>query len=186
MNPHQQAIKAFYGNRRAERSQVPLMAHIEEGLAILEAIGAAQVAKDAFCLHPLVQSDSDLQQSLEPGSALDAFPVHARAVALAMEYRAVANSYLSHHCTGPADKPSLSRIAEVNQMLVADKVQNRKDFERYHLGSHPNSAVLSQYFANWLAALGISEDRYQELAWVLSQELPPNNSSKPTPLRGAA
>jgi len=162
------------------------MAHIEEGLAILEAIGADQLAKDAFCLHPLVQGDSDLQHSLQPGSVLSAFPVEARAVALAMEYRAVANAYLSHHCTGPADRPGLSCIAEVNQMLVADKVQNRKDFERYHLGSHPNSRVLSQYFANWLSALGVSEAQYQELVSGFSPELPPNNSSKPTPLRGAA
>lgn len=103
-----------------------------------------------------------------------------------MEYRAVANAYLSHHYTGAADKPRLSSITAVNHMLVADKVQNRKDFECYHQTYHPNSAVLAQYFNNWLRTLGVSEARYRELASVLSSQLTPNNSSKPTPLRGAA
>ena len=185
-NPHYQAIQAFYADRRAQRSQVPLIAHINEGLALLDALGAEQSAKDAFCLHPLVQDNEALVQSLEPGSHLRAFPVEPVAVALAMEYRATANAYLSHHCTGPTDEPALSPLPAVNLMLVADKVQNRKDFELYHQASHANSALLAQYFANWLRRLGISEARYQELVALLGPELPPNNSFKPTPLRGAA
>ncbi|MBT2747517.1 MULTISPECIES: hypothetical protein [unclassified Lysobacter] len=53
-------------------------------------------------------------------------------------------------------------------MLIADKVRNRKDFETLHLGSHPNSRVLAQYFANWLRALGVDETRYRALRYMLA------------------
>ncbi|MDJ1501575.1 hypothetical protein [Xanthocytophaga agilis] len=55
----------------------------------------------------------------------------------------------------------LSPLNEVNQMLIADKIQNRKDFERYHQQSHARSEELTIYFANWLKRLGISEEKYQ-------------------------
>jgi len=124
------------------------MNHIDEGLIVLDAIGAEEIAKRAYCLHPLLQDDENL-----------------KAVFLAMEYRIVANSCLSHH-VGVA--PRASTIDAVNQMLIADKVQNRKDFEQHHKGVHPESERLSAYFANWLSELGISEERYQELKAALA------------------
>jgi hypothetical protein len=59
--------------------------------------------------------------------------VDKRVLLLAVEYRNIANEYLSH-------KPStndvhLSPIKDVNTMLIADKIQNRKDFEIYHKGT---------------------------------------------------
>lgn len=57
---------------------------------------------------------------------------------------------------------------DVQHMLIADKVQNRKDFECYHLGTHPRSAERLPYFKNWLEVLGISESRYQELAGLIA------------------
>jgi len=48
-------------------------------------------------------------------------------------------------------------------MLVADKVQNRKDFLAYHKGTHARSDELDYYFKLWLRRLDISEERYQEL-----------------------
>ena len=51
-----------------------------------------------------------------------------------------------------------------NQMLIADKVQNRKDFLKFHQDAPPPGiALLDMYFEMWLAALGISEEMYQKL-----------------------
>ena len=152
-----QAIKNFYGDRVALRSQVPLMNHINEGLKILEAIGAAADAMAAYCLHPLLQNDAELR-TVGMEYAKEQRPL--RPVILAMEYRRVANAYLAHCDTS---KIILSEFKEVNDMLIADKVQNRKDFLRYHYGTHQNSARLNEYFQAWLIALGVSEVRYTEL-----------------------
>ncbi len=49
-------------------------------------------------------------------------------------------------------------------MLVADKIQNFKDFRRYHRVSHPRSARLERYFDRWLAALGVDAGQVELLA----------------------
>lgn len=54
----------------------------------------------------------------------------------------------------------LSPLREVNDMLIADKVQNRKDFELFHSSTHDKRDRLAAYFAEWLAALEVSEDIY--------------------------
>jgi hypothetical protein len=48
-------IKAYYGDRKAKRSGTPLIQHIDDGLVILDAIGAAYCARAAYCLHPIFQ-----------------------------------------------------------------------------------------------------------------------------------
>lgn len=140
-----------------------MIRHIEEGLAILERIGAPLRAMQAYCLYPLVQNDDDLLRSCIGDSMLSRHRPDPGATMLAMEYRRVANAYLSMHCTGADDAIALSPLTEVNQMLIADKVQNRKDFEIHHLRSHTKSPLLTQYFANWLKALGVCEARYRQL-----------------------
>ncbi|MDQ1811877.1 hypothetical protein RBA41_01030 [Massilia sp. CCM 9210] len=162
-NKHYAAICQFYGDTRAERSGVLLIAHIDEGIALLDAIGAPLRAMEAFCIHPLVQDDGALLAALAPESVFRAHQPDAAVVALAMEYRRVANAYLPHHCERADDAIELSGVDEVNQMLIADKVQNRKDFERHHLGRHARSDILQLYFANWLRRLGVSEERYAQL-----------------------
>ena len=151
-------ISQFYKDRDAKRSQVPLMNHINEGLIILDAISATEYAKQAFCIHPLVQPDKDLKKNFNAV----AFACSPAVVMLAMEYRNVANAYLSDKIN--TDWPlTLSPLDEVNDMLVADKVQNRKDFITYHQGTHSRSDELTRYFDAWLDALGIDATTYESL-----------------------
>lgn len=152
-------IKQHYEARRAKRSGVPLINHINEGLIILDKLGATQHSKAAFCLHPLVQADNDLI------CFKDYHLVDPYALLLAMEYRNVANAYLSYHTTAPR----LSPLKEVNDMLIADKVQNKKDFMLYHYGTHPRSERLLEYFDEWLYTLNVSDDMYKEFLSCLGQ-----------------
>jgi hypothetical protein len=114
-------------------------------------------------LHPLYQSDMAVNSAGYHNASHNS---DGLVVMLAMEYRHVANNYLSH-CDMPEGGIKLSPLSEVNEMLIADKVQNRKDFELYHKGTHPRSDRLAQYFNEWLAALGINETKYSEYASLI-------------------
>lgn len=168
---HYRAIQVSYRERRAKRSGVRYMNHIDEGLAILTEIDAGLTAHQAFCIHPIVQADRDFRQAFSEDSIFQSYKVDPGVVALAVEYRVVANAYLS-------DKPVpfklenilLSTLPEVNFMLIADKVQNRKDFELYHASTHPRSKAIQNYFVAWLQRLGISQEQYIELALVADKE----------------
>jgi len=150
-------IAKHYGDRVAKRSGIPLINHINEGLIILKEIGAVETTKKAFCLHPLFQADEDLQQNYYMASF-----VEPHVLLLTMEYRNIANAYLSDKID--TDWPlKLSPILEVNEMLIADKVQNRKDFIAYHYGTHERSDALARYFNKWLNALGVNPDAYISL-----------------------
>ena len=46
--PEYRAVKQFYGNRTAERSKVPLIHHIHEGIAVMEAKGSSHYAMAVF------------------------------------------------------------------------------------------------------------------------------------------
>lgn len=152
-------IADYYGEKIAQRSGVPLINHIHEGLIILSAIGASSNAMQAYCLHPILQSDEALADNLHYNFA----GINHTTLLLTMEYRSVANEYLSKRTIQGLNEIRLSPLKDVNDMLIADKVQNRKDFDLYHKGTHERSEALSAYFQNWLARLGISEARYQEL-----------------------
>ena len=156
--PEYQVIAAHYGARCAQRSGVPYIHHIREGIAILRWLEADERAIRAFCLHPILQADDDLA-----AADLAALTSDVVVMAWAMEYRSVANAYLSP--MGPRQPADirLSPIAAVNDMLRADKVQNYKDFLRYHDGTHPRSDALHRYFRAWLTRLGML-DRFAALA----------------------
>jgi len=155
--PEYVAIEGHYGDTRARRSGAPYMQHIDEGLRVLHRwLGASDRAKRAWCLHPLVQGDDDLRRSHDVG-LLDGF--EPAVVTLALEYRNIANAFLSPNESHPGyDDPAAivrSPLPEVNAMLVADKLQNYKDFLRYHRVGHPRADRLERYFQAWLTALGV-------------------------------
>lgn len=160
-----QLIKKFYGDRVAKRSQVPLINHIDEGLIVLKAIGAVETTKRAFCLHPLLQADADLQENYYISSFVD-----HHALLLAMEYRSVANEFLSDKMDlETIPKIRLSPLLEVNEMLIADKVQNYKDFTKYHYGTHPRSEKLNDYFHKWLEALDVNYTMYKRFYKMMDE-----------------
>lgn len=153
-------ISNYYGDKMAKRSGVHLMNHIDEGLCILEKIGASEIAKRAYCLHPIFQSDESL---IEGYSSLDLSGIESSVIIAVMEYRSVANEYLSYRKVESLDEIRLSPLKDVNDMLIADKIQNRKDFEIYHKGIHLRSSELDLYFDNWMKKLGISSEFYDEV-----------------------
>ena len=132
----------------------------ERGIFVLKKIGASELAIRGFAAHPLLQSNEDLS-SVWKNKPAWLQEMDTSVLLLAMEYRKTANFYLSEHLDQRSIE--LSPIKEVNDMLIADKVQNRKDFEKHHLGSHPRSKELDKYFRQWLEKLGISEDKYHSL-----------------------
>lgn len=154
-----QAIHDYYGTRTAKRSGVPLMQHINEGIIILERIGADLVTQGAFCLHPLFQMDETFVNEAQAYMMRHGFTSSAFT---AMEYRGIANAYLAHHAM-PPDGIRLGPLLRVHQMLVADKVQNCKDFDLHHKGRHANSDRLTEYFDQWLDALEVTEGDYNRL-----------------------
>lgn len=156
--PEYKLIEAIYGDNKAERSGVYLMNHIDEGLYILYKINARTKAKLAYILHPIFQGDSEIVNNI---TRSDINNLDVKAVILAIEYRHIANDYLSKRTINSLDEIRLSPLDSVNNMLIADKIQNRKDFELYHLGVHARSNELDEYFKNWMKRLSIDEDKYQ-------------------------
>jgi hypothetical protein len=160
------AIAAFYGERRAQRSGVLLINHIVEGLTVLDCIGATRAARDAFCLHPMFQADADLITNLPRVGEFNPY-----VMMLVMEYRARANESLSDRVimlrgSSPAwagKSATPGPLAEVRDMLVADKVQNYADFLTYHADTHPRAKELHFYFKHWLRELGVSLERFADL-----------------------
>lgn len=162
--PEYIAIQRHYDDRVAERSRVPYMHHIDEGIAVLKTIGASEAALRAYCIHPLVQADRDL---VTFAGRLDEVTADRYVLLLALEYRNIANATLSHRAIESAADIPLSPLGEVNDMLVADKVQNRKDFLLHHAETHPRRRELDRYFRLWLERLGVSEARFEELSVML-------------------
>lgn len=139
-------IQKHYGESTAKRSGVKLMNHIDEGIVILKSIGADTITIDAYCLHPILQSDEAFNQNYK----MDFKKVSTESLLLAMEYRRVANSYLS--------KDKIEDFVgftnnKIKQMLLADKIQNEKDFKLYHEATHERSKELREYFDNWINIL---------------------------------
>lgn len=150
--PEYAIIKDFYGEQTAIRSGVKLIRHIDEGLAILDDIKAREVAKRAYCLHPLLQADDTLAANYAKRALYKCNPY---AIVVAMEYRRVANGYLSPRHVDKMEEIDVGPLKEVSEMLIADKVQNYKDFHKYHT-KHPRFSELDYYFKMWFVKLGLT------------------------------
>lgn len=153
-----QLIKDHYGSETQKRSKLPLINHINEGITILEKLYASEDTIAAWCIHPLVQNDLLLTNFIK----VDYAWLSTSSVALAMEYRRVANLYLPKQYRNSSDRIELSQLPQVNLMLVADKVQNTKDFTA-NQSLYPNSTQLEGYFNNWLTRLGVTKNQYDHL-----------------------
>src|SRR6478735_4899340 len=127
-------ILHYYGSKKTKRSNKYLMNHIDEGLFILEYINASEIAKKSYCLHPIYQSDEDLLNNYKK---YDLF--NNEVIITTMEYRYIANDYLSNRNINDISEIKLSIFKDVNDMLIADKIQNKKDFDLYHNGTHNRS-----------------------------------------------
>lgn len=145
-------ISEYFRGMKNEKNDVPLINHIDEGLKILNFISASDIAKRAFCLHPMLQSDEDLVKNLFNNNFRQIDPP---VLITTMEYKRVANNYLSNRVIAHLGEIEISPLRDVNQMLIADKVQNYKDFELYYKNNIENSSDLIVYFNNWFKKLGI-------------------------------
>ncbi len=165
MSKEYQLIKQYYGDQTTKRSGVRLIAHIDEGLELLEMVNGSDKAKKAYCLHPLVQQDKELSENHQLLSDVD-----PEIVLLALEYRNIANQYLSDRKIGTVDDIKLSPLQDVNDMLKADKIQNYKDFVLHHYGKHERSDILNKYFHNWFDRLQMTRREVSQYIRRLSDE----------------
>lgn len=165
-------IRQHYSGRLTKRSRVPLINHVHEGLAVMWARRAPQDAMAAYCLHPLFQDDMPLRHAWYVDKLALSFP--SSVVMLVMEYRNIANNYLlplkANLYQSRAVK--LSPLHLVNEMLIADKVQNRKDFRIYHAETHRHRSALGRYFEEWLNALGVDSDEEKRLLEAIETYAP--------------
>lgn len=130
----------------AERSGLPYIRHIDEGLKLLQGMTQDEHTLAAFILHPVVQADADYMGGI---AVLCGAEIPLEVLCLVLEYRRCANSYLPRH---EIRSPVRSPDPRVNQMLIADKLQNLSDLREYN-AAHPRYDDLVQYFEAWLSAL---------------------------------
>lgn len=152
-------VEAVLGDEREAGSDTFRMNYVDEGLGVLTQLGASKLAKRAFCLVPLLQDDVALGKYFDAiSTALDDIPGGTATIALALEYRNVANGWLPGR-QAPVGV-LLSPLKEVNDMLIADKVYRR------NMLTSAQTATLDAHYQTWLKALG-ALDRYAALAKML-------------------
>lgn len=170
-------IEGVYGDQKAKRSGLYLMNHVDEGLDIMLRRKAMKVAQQAFTAHPLLQDD---EHFINKDLSANLIVKHCskEVILLCMEYRKVANAYL---CKPKTDHWTLKDIAfacpivseDIREMLIADKVQNYKDFLQYHALTHPRRNQLFSYFNNWITYLECEEFAQQWIADYKTQLMLP-------------
>ena len=155
-------ISKVYGNKKAKRSNLPLMNHIDEGLDILDILNASDESKRAFCIHSIFQFENliEYRNDYLKMTTDEDFVI----VGLARKYSVLANRFLCKPETDNWDKPEIVKqlisanggyiiSADISKMLLADKTQNYKDFMLHHYGVHERSHELFNYFNLWIDVL---------------------------------
>lgn len=155
LSPEYKLICVEYQGKIGRRSLVPYINHINQGIEILWRRGRSDIEMRAFALHPILQ---DAELFLTAQSRIQ--QCSPEAVFLAMEYRVIANAGLRK--LGQPQVIGKSQLESVNEMLIADKVQNFKDTLLYQQ-DHPELADLIRYFKQWLTVLGVHEEEYHRL-----------------------
>lgn len=161
-------IDNFYYNKFSDNSNLPYINHILEGLIVLKAIEEKSCPNknfemyEAFCLHPLFQEDNNLLESFNEN-----YSIYNSILIMAMEYRNIANSYLSKDTINDIKDIKLSPISYVNKMLVADKIQNYKDLIFFNR-KHERFDELVNYFENWLNILNINRELFNRQCDILN------------------
>lgn len=176
--PEYRAVETLYGDQRAERSRQFLMQHIDEGLYLLGRLGASEEAKRAFCLHPIVQEDEVLKTMGR--NLLVSFGADPWSVALAMEYRHYANGHLRHHRVTEVSEIALSPLSDVGKMLMADKIQNRKDFRKYLRFRLSYGWELERYYMEWFERLKMSVYQVELITADLERHTAGNGFAAPS------
>ena len=162
---HYKTISQFYKGKKTSKN-IPYINHIDEGVGYLELMGVSDTVVNAFILHPFVQCvnlkgtyNKTLLTKSELEEYVDIFELEPDVAYELLLYRKYANSYLCRPDTdGAAIMEAYSLIDTLQnhqttvRMLIADKLQNFKDFIKYR-EDHERAKHLTQYFIYWLSIL---------------------------------
>lgn len=153
-------ISSYYEGKRAKRTGLPYINHINEGCQLIDS--DLVLAREAFMLHPIFQDGNQ--------NNVDLSGINKGVIKLAEKYAKLANSYLPKDYESPAPKVNNEVLRE---MLLADKIQNYKDYKRYkHVFDEEKQNQLEIYFNNWFKTLNISLVGRNNLIEQISREIP--------------
>lgn len=134
-------ISKYYEGKVAKRTGIPYINHIYEGCRLIE----DEEDRLAFMIHPIFQDGKE--------GEVDLSTVKKSIQKLAKEYADIANSYL------PKDylNEPPTEFGAVRYLLVADKMQNYKDFSNNKdVFSKEKQKQLDIYFRKWFKALDVN------------------------------
>jgi hypothetical protein len=115
--PFYRLIQQKYKGKIAQRSGVSYMNHILEGTFILwQIFGFDEELLEAYCLHPIFQSDKFLSQLFADDHS-ELSIISQLIVVLGMEYRRVANSYTIKNKVKKPEDIDIGPLEKVHQML---------------------------------------------------------------------
>lgn len=152
-----QAIQSIYGDQKTlQGNGVPFMNHINEGLHILHRIKASDNAQRAYCLHPIMQVNGLADEFLSSSYLKEVDP---RALVTAGMFANTVNAFplgqfISGNLVGNVEEAAgLIKRNDVMDMILAEMVQNYKDFLNHEGQTDPDRAEINEYFLTWLRFL---------------------------------